>query len=168
MNKKDLTVLLPGSYDPPTLGHLSLIERAAREYSRVHAVAFVNPEKEYTFTPEERVQMLRLMTAHLPSVTVGYAEGLVIDYAKENGIGLLIKGYRNETDLAYERVQAKWNLENGGIDTLLLASEKGLEAISSTAAREALSCGGGADMLLCEDVRRFIESKGIDKKQEKT
>ena len=168
MKKKDFTVLLPGSYDPPTLGHLSLIARAAGEYSSVHAVAFVNPEKEYTFTPEERVQMLRLMTAHLPNVTVGYAEGLVIDYARENGIDLLIKGYRNEADLAYERVQAKWNLENGGIETLLLASEKGLEAISSTAVRDALSRGDSADMLLSKDVKHFIESKGADKKQEKT
>ena len=103
MRKKDITVLLPGSYDPPTVGHLSLIERAASEYARVHAVAFVNPEKKYTFTHEERVEMLKRTCAHLPNVTVGYAEGLVIDYAKKHGATLLIKGYRNETDLAYER-----------------------------------------------------------------
>ncbi len=163
MNKRDLTVLLPGSYDPPTLGHLSLIERAAKEYGKVHAVAFVNPEKKYTFSRDERIQMLRLMTAHLPSVTVGYAEGLVIDYAKENGIDLLIKGYRNETDLAYERAQAAWNLENGGIETLLLPATEGLEEISSTAAREALSKKSTAHSLLHESVWRFIENKREEK-----
>ena len=108
MEKKNIAVLLPGSYDPPTRGHLSLIEQAAREYERVYAVAFVNPQKTYTFTPEEREEMLRLMTAHLPSVTVGFSEGLVIDYARKNGISLLIKGYRNEIDLAYEKTQADW------------------------------------------------------------
>ena len=163
MSEKNIAVLLPGSYDPPTLGHLSLIERAAKEYGTVHAVAFVNPQKTYTFTPEERVEMLRRMTAHLPSVTVGYAEGLVIDYAKAHGIDLLIKGYRNETDLAYERVQAEWNLKNGGIETLFYEAEDGLEAVSSTAARAALSEKNTAEALLHEAVCRFI----YDKRQEK-
>lgn len=161
MEKKHIAVLLPGSYDPPTKGHLSLIERAAREYGRVYAVAFVNPKKTYTFTPEERVEMLRLMAEHLPSVTVGYAEGLVIDYAKANGISLLIKGYRNEADLAYEEAQADWNFRHGGIETRLLPAMEGEAQISSTAAREALKTGD-ADPLLCEKVLDFI------KKREKT
>ena len=168
MNKKEMTVLLPGSYDPPTLGHLSLIERAAKEYGHVHAIAFVNPDKAYSFAPQERVEMLRRMTAHLPSVTVGFAEGLVIDYARAHGIGLLIKGYRNEKDLAYERLQADWNLENGGIETLLLAAEAGQERISSTAARKALEGAEATDRLLHESVRGFIENKDLDKKREKT
>ena len=155
MEKKHIAVLLPGSYDPPTKGHLSLIERAAEEYECVHAVAFVNPKKTYTFTSEERVEMLRLMTAHLPGVTVGFSEGLVIDYAKEHSIGLLIKGYRNETDLAYEREQADWNLQNGGIETRLLPAADGEAHISSTAAREALRAGG--DPHLCEAVLNFIK-----------
>ena len=163
MNKKDMTVLLPGSYDPPTVGHLSLIERAAREYVRVHAVAFVNPAKNYAFTPEERVEMLARMCAHLPSVTVGYAEGLVIDYAKKHGIVLLIKGYRNETDLAYEKVQAEWNLENGGIETRLLPAAEGLENVSSTAARAALASENPLEELLTEEVKRFIYEKNREK-----
>ena len=163
MQKKKIAVLLPGSYDPPTLGHLSLIERAAEKYERVFVVAFVNPTKTYSFTAEERVEMLRRMTAHLPSVTVGYSEGLVIDYAKENGISLLIKGYRNETDLAYEKIQADWNLANGGIETLLLPAKQGQESISSTAVRAALSENFCADALLHESVRAFIQTKRTKK-----
>ncbi len=161
MEKKRIAVLLPGSYDPPTKGHLSLIERAARAYERVYAVAFVNPKKTYTFTPEERVEMLRLMTEHLPSVTVDYSEGLVVDYAKANEISLLIKGYRNEADLAYEEAQADWNLKHGGIETRLLPATEDAAHISSTAAREALKAGDAAP-LLCERVLDFI------KKREKT
>ena len=162
MKKKNIAVLLPGSYAPPTKGHLSLIERAARDYERVHTVAFVNPQKKYTFTSEERVEMLRLMTAHLPNVTVGFSEGFVIDYAKKNGISLLIKGYRNETDLAYEKTQADWNLANGGIETLLLPALDGAAHISSTAARAALGTENLSE-LLCESVYDFIS-----KKREKT
>ena len=158
MEKKNIAVLLPGSYDPPTRGHLSLVMQAAREYERVHVVAFVNPQKTYTFTPEEREKMLRLMTKKLPNVTVGFSEGLVIDYARENGISLLIKGYRNETDLAYEKTQADWNLKNGGIETRLLPAIEGEENISSTAARAALLAGNN-EALLCESVFDFIKKR---------
>ena len=101
------------------------------------------------------------MTAHLPSVTVGFSEGLVIDYARKNGISLLIKGYRNEIDLAYEKTQADWNLQNGGIETRILPAIEGQENISSTAARAALLSGKN-EALLCESVFDFI------KKREKT
>ncbi len=161
MEKKKIAVLLPGSYDPPTKGHLSLIERAASEYERVFVVAFVNPKKNYTFTAAEREEMLRLMTEHLPSVTVGYSEGLVIDYARAHGISLLIKGYRNETDLAYEKAQADWNLKNGGIETRLLPATEEAAHISSTAARAALHTQT-LSALLSDKVLDFI------KKREKT
>ncbi len=163
MKKKDMTVLLPGSYDPPTRGHLSLIERASREYGRVLAVAFVNPEKKYSFSPAERVEMLRRMSAHLENVSADFSEGLVIDYARTHGAQLLIKGYRNEKDLAYERVQADWNLENGGIETRLLPAEEGLEQISSTAARAAMETGEDTKSLLDRQVRDFIAKKSREK-----
>ncbi len=163
MEKKAIAVLLPGSYDPPTRGHLSLIERAAREYERVLAVAFVNPKKEYTYAPAERVEMLRRMTEHLPNVAVDFFEGLVIDYAKASGASLLIKGYRNEADLAYERMQAGWNLENGGIETLLFPAEAGMEHISSTAARERARTGEDTKDLLHSRVADFIAEKSREK-----
>ena len=156
MEKKNVAVLLPGSYDPPTKGHLSLVERAARTYGRVFVVAFVNPKKTYTFTPEERVEMLRLMTEHLSCVTVGYSEGLVIDYAKENGISLLIKGYRNEADLAYEKEMAEWNLKNGGYETELWRAEQKYEKISSTVAREMIEGGELSPEVLPKKVIEFL------------
>ncbi len=163
MEKKDLTVLLPGSYDPPTRGHLSLIERAAREYGRVLAVAFVNPKKEYTFSPAERVEMLRKMTEHLPNASADFSEGLVIDYARAHGATLLIKGYRNEKDLAYEKEQADWNRKNGGIETLLLPAEDGMEQISSTAARAAMQAGADTEGLLDRRVADLVGK--IEKKR---
>ena len=143
-NKKKEAVILPGSYDPPTLGHYELIKRAAEEYDEVYAVAFINPEKQYTFTPSERVSMLMLMTEELDNVLVSFSTGLVIDYMRDHGIEKIIKGYRSVSDLEYEKRQAEWNLKNGGYETILIPTEGDVAAISSTKARELIK--GGADL----------------------
>ena len=102
-----MKVILPGSYDPVTIGHLDIIKRAAEKYSEVFAVIFVNPKKTYRFSAEDRVRMLSLATEDLSNVRVDYSEGFVIDYMNEHGIDKIVKGYRNETDLEYEKVQAE-------------------------------------------------------------
>ena len=158
-NKKPGAVILPGSYDPPTLGHLELIRRAAEEYEEVYAVAFINPKKTYTFTPSERVSMLMLMTEEFDNVLVSYSAGLVIDYMRDHGIEKIIKGYRNDTDLEYERRQAEWNLKNGGYETLLIKTEGKIADISSTKARELIKNGDGLDDVLHPAVAEYI--KGI-------
>ena len=112
------SAILPGSYDPVTLGHIAVIERAAREYDEVYVVAFINPDKKYAFSVEERVAMLMLATDHLPNVLVSYSDGLVIDYMREHGIEKIVKGYRNDTDYAYEQRQAEWNKAHGAGDSL--------------------------------------------------
>ena len=155
------SVILPGSYDPVTLGHLAIIERAAREYDEVYAVAFINPDKEYAFSVEERVAMLMLATDHLPNVLVSYSGGLVIDYMREHGIEKIVKGYRNESDLEYERAQAEWNKAHGGYDTELWHCEPEWAQISSTLARESITGGGSLRGILPEKVIKYI--KKLDK-----
>ena len=109
-----MKVILPGSYDPITLGHLDLIRRAAEIYSEVYVVAFINPEKSYTFTEEERRRMLALATEDIKGVRVDFSSGRVVDYMKSHGIERIVKGYRNDVDLEYERRQAEYNLKFGG------------------------------------------------------
>ena len=152
-----MVAILPGSYDPVTLGHVDMIRRAAEEYSRVYVVAFINPEKRYRFTPEERVEMLKIATRDIPGVTVDYSEGLVIDYMRKHNIDLIVKGYRNDADLAYERGMAEWNLAHGGYETRLIKCREGYEHISSTEVRRALDCGGCTDGLLPEAVREYLD-----------
>ena len=127
-----MSVILPGSYDPVTLGHLEIIKRAAKEYDEVYVVIFTNPEKTYTFSLEDRVKMLILATDELENVLVSYSNGLVIDYMREHGIEKIIKGYRNEVDLEYEKNQAKWNLDFGGFETELWKAEDSMKEISSS------------------------------------
>ena len=151
-----MKVILPGSYDPITLGHLDVILRAAELYGEVYVVAFINPAKKYMFSPEERVQMLALATEGIAGVTVGFSEGRVVDYMREHGIERIVKGYRNTADLEYEKAQAEYNLQHGGFETELILASPEYESISSTLARERIKSGGSLSGILPENVISFI------------
>ena len=154
-----MKVILPGSYDPVTVGHLDIIKRAAESFDEVFVVAFVNPSKKYRFSVEDRVRMLLLATEELDNVLVSYSDGLVIDYMREHGIDRIIKGYRTEADLPWEREQAEWNMKHGGYETELWKCRDGLECVSSTAVRERLDDGLAPDELLPPAVAGYIKSR---------
>ena len=153
-----MSVIIPGSYDPVTLGHLDIIRRAAEQYDEVYAVVFINPEKSYTFSLEDRVKMLILATDELENVMVSYSTGLVIDYMRDHGIEKIIKGYRNDVDLEYEKKQAEWNKKMGGYETELWLSGESLSGISSTLAREKLAKGEDISDILPEKVISFLRN----------
>ena len=153
-----MRVIVPGSYDPITLGHLEIIRSIAEKYDEVFVVAFVNTEKIYTFTPQERVKMLSLATEDIPNVRVDFSSGLVVDYMKKHSIEKIVKGYRNDADLEYEMKQAKFNLKRG-YDTELIKCQEGFENISSTAAREAIGENLPLESLLPEAVMDFIKKR---------
>lgn len=153
-----MKVILPGSYDPVTLGHLELIRRAASTYSDVYAVVFINPEKKYLFSAEGRVEMLRLATEEFENVTVDFSDGLVIDYMRERGIEKIVKGYRNTTDYEYELLQADYNFKNGGFETELIKAGADMENVSSTKAREAIAKGEQLEKILPKKVISYINS----------
>lgn len=156
-NKKISSVILPGSYDPVTLGHLDIIRRASEQYDEVYAVIFVNPDKKYTYSLDQRVKMLMLATDELENVLVSYSNGLVIDYMREHDIELIVKGYRNDVDLEYEKKQAAWNLKHGGYETEFLKSSTSLSDISSSAAREKIKNGESLESILPKKVIDYIE-----------
>ena len=151
-----MSVILPGSYDPVTNGHLDIIRRASEKYDEVYVVVFTNPSKTYTFSVEDRVRMLMIATDDLDNVMVSYSNGLVIDYMTDHEISKIIKGYRTEADLKWEREQAEWNFEHGRYETELWKCRDGLEAVSSTAARAAIESGAPLDMLP-EKVAEYIK-----------
>ena len=153
------SVILPGSYDPVTVGHIAVIREAARRFDEVYVVAFVNPEKSYTFTAEDRVKMLLLATDEFDNVIVSYSDGLVIDYMRDHGIDKIFKGYRNDKDLAYEMAQAEWNLAHGGYETELWKCPPELEGISSSSARDLILDGGSLEDVLSPEVLAFIKSR---------
>ena len=158
-----MRVLMPGSYDPCTVGHLALIERAAAEYDAVTVGVFVNPQKAGCFTHAERVAFLRLATAHLSNVTVIFSDGMVADYARDGAFGAIVKGVRNDADRRYEEEMAAYNLTRGGVPTVLLPAADGLWDVSSTAVRHALATGMGYKDLLpaaaCEAIVAAYQKK---------
>ncbi len=154
-----MSVIIPGSYDPVTLGHLDIIKRASEQYDEVYAVVFINPEKEYMFSLEERVKMLILATDELENVIVSYSLGYVVDYMTDHEIDKIIKGYRTEADLEYEKRQAEYNLTHGGYETELWLSDEKYIGISSTAAREKIKKGESLSELLPASVIEYIKSK---------
>ena len=153
-----MSVILPGSYDPVTKGHLDIIRRAAEKYDEVYVVAFTNPNKTYTFSVEDRVRMLMIATDDLDNVLVSYSNGLVIDYMTDHEISKIIKGYRTDADLEWEREQAEWNFKHGSYETELWKCSEGLENVSSTVAREAIKNGTTLDMLP-DKVAEYIRNK---------
>ena len=157
-----MRVILPGSYDPVTLGHLDLIKRAAEKHEEVYAVIFVNPDKVYTFSAEERLEMLRLATEDIPNVKADFFGGYVVDYMNEKKIDKIIKGYRSDADVEYEKIQADYNFAHGGYSTELYKCAEELSEVSSTLAREKIISGESLVGIVPESVAEYIKKKSVN------
>ena len=151
-----MTVILPGSYDPVTVGHLEIIKKASELYDEVYVVIFVNEAKTYTLSLEDRVCMLQLATEELDNVLVSYSLGRVVDYMREHDIERIVKGYRTDADLPWEMEQAAYNKKHGGFDTELIKCDAAFEGVSSTAVRDRLKNGEDVSDLLPPSVLKFI------------
>lgn len=154
-----MSVIVPGSYDPVTIGHVDIIKRAKEKYGEVYAVVFINPEKKYTFSLEDRVAMLMLATEDIDNCIVSYSTGRVVDYMREHGIDRIVKGVRSDADRLYEAPQAEYNKHHGGYETELIDSRPEYSAISSTRVREAISAGEDITSLVGERVANYIKSR---------
>ena len=134
-------VMITGSFDPITLGHMDIIKRAAELFSSVAVVMFINPEKEYMFTLEQRFSMIKSSCEKISGVRVDYSEGMVVDYVKDHNIKAILRGVRNAQDYEYEKQMALFNKINGGVETIFLSAKEELEHCSSTLARRMIKNG---------------------------
>ena len=158
-----MKALIPGSFDPVTLGHVDLIRRAARLFDTVYAVVFVNPAKKPMFDTETREKYLRLALKGIGNVIVLSSTGPVADFCAENGIGVLVKGLRSGTDLDYEMPMAVLNGQLlPGLETVFLTSDEKYLHVSSSAARELILMGKLLPGILPPAVARQI---GKDRKE---
>ena len=154
-----MSVIMPGSYDPVTSGHVEMIRRVAEGEDEVYVVIFTNPNKNYTFSLDDRMAMLMLATEELDNVIVSYSLGYVVDYMREHNIEKIVKGYRNEEDLIWENEQAEYNLKHGGYETQLIMCDEKYKHISSTLVREKIKSGEDLSGLLPRSVIDFLSSK---------
>lgn len=139
MNKTEKIAIVPGSFDPITRGHIDIIKQAAQSYDRVYVAVMINSQKQYMFSIDERKQIAEAALSDIENVFVISSEGWLWMLAKELGACAIVKGYRNEVDLAYEQNMAKFNEEKyPEAKTVLIKSSSALEEISSTAVRERI------------------------------
>lgn len=154
------SAIYPGSFDPLTLGHLDVIERAAAVFPRVLVAVVVNPQKrEPLFTVDERKQMIMAATKHLDNVDVADFRGLLADFAKRTGAGVIVKGLRVVSDFENEMSTALMNRSLSGIDTLFVPSDPKYSFVSSSLVKEVFFLGGEIDQYVPATVLTVMRAK---------
>lgn len=157
--------VVPGSFDPMTLGHRYIVERALKMFDRVTVALMINPDKQYTFTTEERLEIARLTLSGLDRVSVVYSDGYLADFCAEIGACAIVKGIRNSRDLKYENKMEKFNTSrNPDAVTVYLPAADRLKSVSSTKVRAALDAGlrteKGPGKYMAPDAVAYINSLG--------
>ncbi len=154
------TAICPGSFDPVTNGHLDIISRAARTFDRVIVAILTNPRKQPLFTVNERLEMLRESVQDLPNVTVTSGQGLLVDFARDQGAQVIVKGLRPIQDFEYEWQMGMVNQRlDDAIETVFLMSRPEYSYLSSSIVRELASYGEDVAGLVPPPVARRVREK---------
>jgi pantetheine-phosphate adenylyltransferase len=152
--------IYPGSFDPVHLGHLDIIERAARVFDRVVVAVARNSEKEGLFTPAERMEMLEAAVGEMGKVEVDAFDGLTVEFAREKGARVLVKGLRAVVDFEYELKQASMNARLApDLDTVFFMTSAPYYFLSSTLIREVARLGGRVTGLVPGGVEDRLRAK---------
>jgi pantetheine-phosphate adenylyltransferase len=150
----------PGSFDPPTFGHLNIIDRSSRVFSRVIVAVATNIRKDILFTPAERKAMLRNLTRSYSNVEIDSFRGLLVDYAREKGAHVVVRGLRAISDFEYEFQMAHMNKKLApDVDTVFMMTGERYSYISSNIVKEIAAFGGKIDDLVPAPVREQVLRK---------
>ncbi|CAK21490.1 pantetheine-phosphate adenylyltransferase [Listeria welshimeri] len=152
--------VIPGTFDPITNGHLDIIERAAKIFDVLYVAVLNNSSKKPLFTVEERMEMIKQVTAHLPNVAVESASGLTVDYAAKRGATAIVRGLRAVSDFEYEMQIASMNRTlNAEIETFFVMTNTKYSFLSSSMVKEVAQYQGDISELVPEMVNRAIQVK---------
>ncbi len=151
------SAIYPGSFDPVTLGHWDLIQRAAKLVDRLVVAVLHNPAKTPAFTVDERVAMLGELTASLPNVEITTFHGLLVDFAKAQNAQFIVRGVRAFSDFEYEFQMALMNRKLAPeLETVFLMPKEKYSAVSSRLVREIGTMGGNLSELVPEALRERV------------
>ncbi|MEV6429535.1 pantetheine-phosphate adenylyltransferase [Nocardia sp. NPDC051463] len=148
--------LCPGSFDPVTNGHIDVFNRASAQFDEVVVTVMINKSKKGMFSVEERMEMLREATAHLPNIRVESWFGLLVDFAREQGISAIVKGLRDAGDFGYELQMAQMNKKLSGVDTFFIATNPSFSYLSSSLVKEVATFGGDVTDMLPPSVHKRL------------
>ena len=154
-----ISALVPGSFDPPTKGHIDVIERCAGIFDRVRVAVVRNPSKSPLFTAEERMELLRESCNGWDNVEFGSFDGLLVDYAAEMDINVIVKGLRAMTDFDYEIQMSQMNRHLSGIVTLFVATKPEFGYLSSSLVRQVAGLGGSVENLVPPNVSVALKER---------
>jgi pantetheine-phosphate adenylyltransferase len=152
--------VFPGSFDPPSYGHLNIIERVRGIFEEILVVVAVNRQKSGFFTPEERRDLLAELLKPYPNVSVQLCDRLIVEFARDNGCKVLIRGVRNVTDFSYE---FDLSILNKGLDpeieTMFIATDPRYFVLRSSSIKELASFGGNLSAMVPPSVAKAISAK---------
>ena len=150
----------PGSFDPVTLGHIDVIERASKLFDHLTIAVLKNISKTPLFTVEERVEMLKEVTKHIPNVEIKTFGGLTVDFAKECEAAAMVRGLRAVTDFEYELQIAQLNrILNQDVDTVFLITDLKYAYLSSSSVKEVAAYGGDISQFVTPYVEEKVKHK---------
>lgn len=152
------TALCPGSFDPPTNGHIDVIERASRYFDSVVVAVIANPSKKPLFTLEERTDMLGDALTHVRNIEITSFDGLLVDFAKGRELGVVVKGLRAISDFEYELQMAQMNSNLlPGLDTMFMTAKPEWAFLSSSLVKEVARYGGSIEGLVPPGVAKALQ-----------
>jgi pantetheine-phosphate adenylyltransferase len=156
----EVVAIYPGSFDPLTNGHLDVIARGRRMFSRLTVAVVVNPKKQPLFTPQERVEMIREAVADIEGVDVDFFSGLLVDYARAKGATVTLRGLRMVSDFEYEFPMANMNRRLAPeIETAFVMTGEGHFFVSSQTVKEVAALGGNVEGLVPKNVERALRAR---------
>jgi pantetheine-phosphate adenylyltransferase len=149
----------PGSFDPVTLGHVDVVTRAAAMFDEVIVAVAVNPAKQGMFSVDERLELIRGTVDGLDNVSTASFTGLLVDWCREQGVGVIAKGLRSDTDYAYELPMAQMNRHLTGVDTVFLTADPAHTFVSSSLVKEVARGGGDVSAFLTGGVHEALQRR---------
>lgn len=152
-----MTAVYPGSFDPMTYGHLDIMERASDCSDKLYIAVLKNRNKDFLFSAEERVDLIKENVKHLDNVEVVQFDGLLADFARQNSVKAIIRGIRTEADFNYEFKMALANRElKKDTETIFIIASAEYLYLSSTIVKEIAYFGGDIGTMVPENVRKSI------------
>jgi pantetheine-phosphate adenylyltransferase len=155
-----LRAAFPGSFDPPSFGHLNIVERASSIFDELLIVVAVNRQKRYLFSPEERLDVMKELVRPWANVKVELCETLIVDFLRERDIRVLVRGVRGVTDFSYEFDLSMMNRSlDPAIETMFMTTDPRYFVLHSSAIKELASFGGDISAMVPETVARILKAK---------
>ena len=155
-----LKAAFPGSFDPPTLGHLNIIQRAANIFDELLVVVAENRQKKYLFSANERAEMIRRLARDCANVTVTVCDSLIVDFLQKQGIKVLVRGVRGMEDFSYEFEVSMMNKAlDPGIETLFMTTDPEYFVLRSSSIKEIASFQGNISGMVPPLVAEALREK---------